>query len=370
MDTLFAGLMSGTSLDGVDAVLASFDSDQRVRVINSEFLPYPKTFREKLLELINNPHSDQAFIREIDVELGELYAQATLKLTAEHQGSQVQAIGCHGQTILHQPDADPPFTWQAGDPKTLARLTGMTVVSDFRSADMNHGGQGAPLAPAFHQYAFSSGKEAIAVVNIGGIANVTYLPADRSEPVIGFDTGPGNTLSDRWVQMCKGDSYDKNGSWASSATFNESLLESFLLDRYFSEPPPKSLDTRYFNVDWLKRKLDAVTDQGQDTAVIQSTIAAFTADSIWLGIKKWIPNVRRIVLCGGGAHNFAMVGRLEQITGLEVSTSEEFGVSPDDVEACAFAWLAKQRINGFPANLPSVTGASHKVLLGSITNPD
>ncbi len=360
--------MSGTSMDGIDAVLVSFDSERRIAIRRSSFTPYPASVRQLLADLIENPRRDRESVREIDIRLGELYADAVLQLLADSPDSRVRAIGCHGQTILHDPFASPPFSWQAGDAETLARLTGIPVVDDFRSADMRYGGQGAPLAPAFHQYAFNALNEAIAVVNIGGIANVTYLPAEVSGEVIGFDTGPGNSLCDRWIQKCHGLSYDKDGEWAESAPPDQSLLDLLMTDQYFLEAPPKSLDTRYFSIRWLEEKLDAM-NAGLDAAAVQSTLAAFTAESIWLAIEKWTAGVQRIVLCGGGAHNRAIVSRLTQASGLSVSTSQEFGVPPDDVEACAFAWLAERRVNGIAANLPSVTGASEQVILGSVTEP-
>ncbi len=359
--------MSGTSLDGIDAVLASFDGIERVNIIRSEFTPYPTAVRSRLAQLIENPHRERAFIQAADAELAKLYASAVLQLLAGFPKHKVQAIGCHGQTVLHQPDSTPPCSWQLGDAATLAGQTGIPVVNDFRSPDMLHGGQGAPLAPAFHQYAFS-GDSAIAVVNIGGIANVTFLPADHSDAIIGFDTGPGNALSDRWMQQSKGEPYDKDGAWAGSAAPDESLLASFMQDAYFRVPPPKSLDTRYFNMKWLGKKLDSLqTDL--DVAVIQSTIAAFTADSIWLGISEWMPRLQQIIVCGGGAHNNAILNRLKRSSGLTVTTTMDFGIAPDDVEACAFAWLAKCRVDEVPGNLPSVTGASRQVLLGTITYP-
>ncbi len=368
MTELYAGLMSGTSLDGIDAVLVSFDSSRRVDIIDSGFTPYSSGMREQLLALIDNPHQERTLIRQTEAELGELYADAVLQLSTGLRALRVRAIGCHGQTILHAPDAHPPFSWQIGSADALAKRTGMPVVSDFRRADLLHGGQGAPLAPAFHRYAFGDKDASIAVVNIGGIANVTHLPANHLDRVTGFDTGPGNALSDRWVQKCSGRAYDKGGVWASSAEPDEDLLTAFLQDDYFQVSPPKSLDTRFFSMNWLYGQLGAAQAE-LDAAVVQSTIAAFTAESIWLGIKRWMPPVERIIVCGGGAHNTAMLNRLKQRSGLMVTTSQSFGISPDDVEACAFAWLAMRRINGLSGNLPSVTGAAKSVLLGSITLP-
>ncbi len=360
--------MSGTSLDGIDAILASFDKSASIKIHRTGYTPYPDEVRALLDDLMNDPRRERTLAHEVDVQLGKLYTQAVLKLLDGYSNGKVKAIGCHGQTILHQPSTKSPFSWQAGDAKTLANQTGIPVVDDFRYADMQHGGQGAPLAPAFHQFAFSHQSQAIAVVNIGGIANATYLPVSDDEKIIGFDTGPGNTLSDRWIQASRGMRYDKNGAWAQSAPVDENLLARLMQDDYFHLPPPKSLDTRYFNIEWLHKKLSAVKTNYED-AVVQSTVAAFTAQSIWQAIEMWMAPVHRIVLCGGGAHNQAIVSRLAQISALPVSTTEEIGISPDDVEACTFAWLAQRRMNRIPANLPSVTGARKRVLLGSITYP-
>ena len=360
--------MSGTSMDGVDAVLASFESEFRVKVIRSAFRPFPDSLRSLLLDLMNDPRRERDIARQVDTELAAQYSQAVLEVIEGYSKNQVKAIGCHGQTILHQPSSSNPFSWQAGDGKMLAQLTGIPVVDDFRSEDMRHGGQGAPLAPAFHQFVFGGDDAAVAVVNIGGIANATFLPVTTDGPVIGFDTGPGNSLSDKWIQTCRNLQFDEDGAWAQSASPDQSLLANFMRDHFFLEAPPKSLDTRHFDLDWLYKHLEAMRPE-PDPAIVQSTLCAFTAESIWLGIEKWMPPVDRIVVCGGGAHNQAIVRRLEQVSGLEVTTTQDYGISPDDVEACAFAWLAERRVNGIPANLPSVTGASGSVLLGSINYP-
>lgn len=366
--SLYVGLMSGTSIDGIDAVLASFSSEPRVKVRRSAFIPFSDALRSLIADLMNDPRRERNIARQVDAELTAQYSQAVLQVAEGCPKNRIRAIGCHGQTILHRPSTRNPFSWQAGDGEMLAQLTGIPVVDDFRSEDMRCGGQGAPLAPAFHQFAFASDDAAVAVVNIGGIANATYLPASGNGAVTGFDTGPGNALSDRWVQTCKGLPFDKDGAWAQSASPDQSLLETFMRDRYFFQAPPKSLDARHFGPDWLRRHLDTSFPE-LEAAVVQSSLCAFTADSIWHGIRKWMPPVERIVVCGGGAHNRAMMARLRQVSRLEVATTQVYGLSPDYVEACAFAWLAERRVNGIPANLPSVTGASRKVLLGSISCP-
>ncbi len=369
MSDLYAGLMSGTSLDGIDTVVASFPQNTRVQIHCSGFIPFPDALRAQLTDLLRDPRRDRVLARTVDIQLGELYAAAVMQLLHSYSPGEVQAIGCHGQTILHEPSSQVPFSWQAGDATVLANRTGIPVVDDFRTADMQHGGQGAPLAPAFHQFAFGDRDQAMAVVNIGGIANVTYLPATRAEPVIGFDTGPGNSLSDRWIFKSRELPFDRNGHWAMTAQPDPELLAVFMQDEYFREPPPKSLDTRYFSFEWLCTQLDAVASR-PTAAVVQSTIAAFSAQSIWQAIKDWLPPVHQIVVCGGGAYNQAILGNLAQLSGLEVVITDSYGIPPDYVEACAFAWLAERRMNSIPANLPAVTGASARVLLGSITCPN
>ena len=369
MGDLYAGVMSGTSLDGIDSVLASFDAPGSIKIQKSTFEPYPHEFRSTLKLLLNDPQPDSKLASEVDSTLGGLFADAILRLLEDQPKDDVQAVGCHGQTIIHRPNANPPYTWQAGDGNIIAQKTGLPVVTDFRSADMRAGGQGAPLTPAFHQFAFQSTEEARAVVNIGGIANVSYLPADLTEKVIGFDTGPGNALSDQWINLHKGFPYDKDGQWALSSDIDENLLNQLMTDQYFQQPNPKSLDSRYFSIDWLQSNIRGVWPE-PNIPVIQSTIAALTAESIWQGIRLLMPPVQKIYLCGGGAHNQAIVKRLEDTSELQVANSEELGMAPDLVEACAIAWFAERRMVNSCANLPSVTGASREVMLGSIIQPD
>ena len=368
MSEMYVGLMSGTSLDGVDAVLASFSADRAVHVHDWLYEPYPPDIRSDIESLLERPQSGSSLARHIDDQLGHIYAEATKQLILNNPKSEIRAVGCHGQTILHRPDADPPFTWQAGNSKFIAEKTGLSVVCDFRSADMTAGGQGAPLAPAFHLHAFQDESEARAVVNIGGIANVTYLPPGESQNVIGFDTGPGNTLSNQWIKEHLDKPYDVDGNWAGSAIADGVLLDELMGDEYFAIPAPKSLDHRQFSIDWLK---DRLLDYGKqlDPAVVQTTIAAFTARSIWLGIELWVPDVKRIYLCGGGTHNLTIADNLRAESGLEVSSTSQLGIPPDQVEAIAFAWLAQRRMNNLPGNIPSVTGAREAVILGSVIDP-
>ena len=368
MSEMYVGLMSGTSLDGVDAVLASFRADRSVHVHDWLYEPYPPDIRSDIESLLVHPEFGSPLARHIDDRLGHIYADATERLIQNCSTSEIRAVGCHGQTIIHRPDADPPFTWQAGNSKFIAEKTGLPVVCDFRSADMAVGGQGAPLAPAFHQHAFRGESEARAVVNIGGIANVTYLPPGESQNVIGFDTGPGNTLSNQWIKEHQDKPYDVDGNWARSVLADGELLDQLMRDEYFAVPAPKSLDHRQFSLDWLKDRLHDYGKQ-MEPAVVQATIAAFTARSIWRGIELWLPDVKKIFLCGGGAHNLTIADNLRAESGLEISSTGQLGIPPDQVEAIAFAWLAQRRMKNLPANIPSVTGAKEAVMLGSVIDP-
>ena len=366
---MYVGMMSGTSLDGIDSVLVSFEAPSTVVLHHTTFEPFSPTFKKQLACLLQKPEKNSELAREIDSKLGNLYADSVRKLVQGYAFDQIIAIGCHGQTIIHKPQANPPSTWQAGDGAILATRTGIPVVTDFRAADMQAGGQGAPLAPAFHRYAFGSSGESRAVVNIGGIANATYLPADENQDVIGFDTGPGNSLSDQWISLHLGHSYDKDGTWALSSAADEKLLQRLMDDPYLRQAPPKSLDSRKFSLTWLKQKI-GLMDSSLSAGTVQSTIAAFTADSIWHGIQTWMPPVQKIFLCGGGSRNQAIQQRLAQISQRPTLITDELGVDPQHVEACTMAWLAERRLNQKPGNIPSVTGASKAVLLGTTILPN
>jgi anhydro-N-acetylmuramic acid kinase len=279
--------------------------------------------------------------------------------------SSVIAIGSHGQTIRHRPDADVPFSLQIGDASVIARDTGIDVVSDFRSADIKAGGQGAPLAPAFHAAVFQVADEHRSVINIGGIANLTLLPAGSKKDITGFDSGPGNNLMDAWMKKINGHSYDRNGLWASTGTINESLLEDLLDDHYFKLAPPKSTGFEYFNLSWLESY--QVSSLRADD--VQATLCELTACSIAQAIKDYARETQKILICGGGAHNEHLMTRLgANLPGYPISSTDTFGVHPDWVEAMAFAWLAKQTISGLPGNLPAVTGARAAVVLGQISH--
>jgi anhydro-N-acetylmuramic acid kinase len=271
----------------------------------------------------------------------------------------VAAIGCHGQTLRHHPEGDTPYTLQIGDPNRLAELTAIKVVSDFRRRDMAAGGQGAPLVPAFHRARLVSEGEATAVVNIGGIANISLITAGGD--ITGWDTGPGNTLMDGWIAQHQGEPFDRNGEWASSGAVIAPLLSALLQDPYFAARPPKSTGPEYFHLDWLATHLSG----DESPADVQCTLAELTVESLALALAQQPFDVVRV--CGGGARNTWLMQQLtDRLGGTAVTTTEAIGVDPEWVEAWAFAWLAEQTLAGQPGNVPAVTGATGAKVLGGI----
>ena len=365
MGELYIGLMSGTSLDGVDAVLVDLTAGLPSLVAASTD-PYPVTVRKALLEL-NRPQASLERMLELDVRLGELYAQSVERLlqSAGIASSQIMAIGSHGQTIRHLPsDGTIHTTLQIGDPNILAQRTGITTVADFRRRDMAAGGQGAPLVPAFHHAFFHRQGENRVVVNIGGISNITILPGDSTRSVTGFDTGPGNLLLDGWAERHLREPMDEDGTWAASGEVRPALLERMLGDPFFQQPPPKSTGRERFNLAWLD---DICDGQNLEPADVAATLCALTATCITQAIRQHAPATERIIVCGGGAHNRTLMTRLAELAHpaiVEPSTAHR--MAPDWVEAVAFAWLAQRTLQGKPGNLPSVTGAGHEVVLGAI----
>jgi anhydro-N-acetylmuramic acid kinase len=358
-EDLYLGLMSGTSLDGVDAVLADF-ADGKIRVLSHAHLPFPDAQRDALLAL-TQPGPDETGRAALQANaLARLYAQTVGRcLEGKAPASAVRAIGCHGQTIRHQPAL--AYTVQIGNAALLAELTGIAVVSDFRSRDMAAGGQGAPLVPAFHAAAFADPQYARAVVNIGGIANLSLLVP--GQPVRGFDTGPGNGLMDLWISRHLGQAYDAGGAWSLSGRPSGDLLAGFLADAYFARPAPKSTGRELFNLDWLlQHPVGALPP-----ADVQASLRELTAESIARAIGQAGSPVDSIVVCGGGALNSALMQSLaRRLAGRHVQSSAALGMDPSCVEAVAFAWLARQAVLGLPGNLPAVTGARGPRILGAI----
>ncbi len=365
----YIGLMSGTSMDAVDAVAVSFDQD-KPSIKGQYELPLPDSVKQRLLDLCSPGQNEIDLMGSLDIEVAELFADAVSQLLAKYSitSDQVVAIGSHGQTIRHRPPNSDlvsarPFTLQIGDPNTICHQTGITTVADFRRRDMAAGGQGAPLVPAFHLAAFGQKNRDVAVVNIGGIANVTLLPSDPTQ-LTGFDTGPGNALMDAWIERHLNQPIDFDGAWAASGRVNTPLLNALLAHPFFSAQAPKSTGREDFNIDWLDA---ALADLPPISAVdVQATLLEVTARSIVDTLKIAMPTCENLYVCGGGAFNKALLHRLSVLFSGDVSTTASIGICPKQVEACAFAWMAKQVIEGRKAGMSSVTGATQNTLLGGI----
>ncbi len=348
-------------MDAVDAALVLFENDQTKLI---EYQQYP--IDENIKNLIRSitASSPEEKIAELDSNLGYLFAKAvkTLIQTADIKHEKITAIGSHGQTIWHEPNAPEPFSLQIANPNLIAEETDILTVADFRRADIAAGGQGAPLTPAFHQFQFRHPEKDRAVLNIGGMANVSILPADRKTAVTGFDTGPGNALMDDWVRQHQNLAMDKNGEWACSGNCNQEFLSLMLNDEYFQRPPPKSTGIEYFNMDWLSSFNHSLSPED-----VQATLLALTTETITQAIKHYAPTTKEVLVCGGGVHNKAlMLAIKDKLPDCSVASTGEHGLDPDCIEAVTFAWLAKQRLEEIPANLPTVTGAKKEVLLGTI----
>ncbi|GAA3551680.1 anhydro-N-acetylmuramic acid kinase [Zobellella aerophila] len=357
----YIGVMSGTSMDGVDTVLVDVN-ESGVTLLAQDCYPMAEALKAALLEICLGQPTTLAMIGELDHRLGHLFADAVIQLMhkAGVQAAEVVAIGCHGQTVFHAPGHRYPFTMQIGDANIIAARTGVTTVADFRRKDMAHGGQGAPLVPAFHQHLFGGGERTTIVLNIGGIANISVLAPGR--PVLGYDTGPGNMLMDGWILRHHQQSYDKDAAWAGSGTVNEALLTAMLADPYFARPAPKSTGRELFNLPWLDEQLAGFRVSAAD---VQATLAALTARSIAMEVDKFTAG--ELLVCGGGVHNPLLMADLARLLpAWSVASTARRGVDPDYMEAMAFAWLARQTIHRQPGNLPEVTGASRQTSLGAI----
>ncbi|MFP3874877.1 MAG: anhydro-N-acetylmuramic acid kinase [Thiohalophilus sp.] len=365
MTTYYIGLMSGTSLDGIDAALLDFSAAPSLLAHHSQ--PLPDALRQQLYQLQSPGQDELTTVMRLDVELGRLFAkavQALLKKTGL-SANRIAGIGSHGQTLRHYPDGPNPSTLQIGDPNLIAELTGITTIADLRRRDMAAGGQGAPLVPAFHAALFRHSSRNRAILNIGGIANLTLLPATAKTPITGFDSGPGNGLMDAWIEQHQQQSYDRDGEWAASGHVHPGLLERLLHDPYFARTPPKSTGREYFNLSWLQAALEPFADLAPRD--VQATLCELSARSIAEALQATMQSVDEVLICGGGVHNRTLYQRLgELLTPARLASTAEAGLDPDWVEAAAFAWLARQTLAGQPGNLPSVTGASHPVVLGGI----
>jgi anhydro-N-acetylmuramic acid kinase len=357
---LYIGIMSGTSLDGVDAALVDL-SQTSPRLVSSFFQTYPEPLKEALLVLHQASPNELHEAQLVANRLAREYAEATHALLkkAGVPAAQIQAIGCHGQTVRHRPEHG--YSIQLNNAALLAELTGINVVSDFRSRDIAAGGQGAPLVPAFHDKVLRHPNIHRAILNIGGIANLTDLAPNRTTS--GFDTGPGNLLMDAWIARHLGESFDKNGAWAASGKIIPALLQSLLNESFFSAAPPKSTGRDLFNLAWLDRYLTG----NEVLADVQATLLALTGDSITTAVQHFCAGAKEIYLCGGGAHNEALVAYLQRrLPHYRIQKTEGLGIAADWMEAIAFAWMAQQALHLRPSNLPAVTGAKHPCVLGAI----
>ncbi|MCX7176971.1 MAG: anhydro-N-acetylmuramic acid kinase [Proteobacteria bacterium] len=360
MSDLVVGLMSGTSLDGVDAALVEF-AGATPEVLATAYVAYPADLREQVLQLHDPGQDDLHRSALLANRLASLYAEATLALLdkAGVATKQVHAIGCHGQTVRHMPQQG--YTLQLNNPALLAELTGIAVVADFRSRDIAAGGQGAPLVPALHSALFRDSRRHRIILNLGGIANLTILSPGK--PTFGFDCGPGNMLLDAWAKDHLGTSYDDGGLWAASGKVQADLLARLLENEFFSSQPPKSCGREQFNLAWVKSFLSGL----ESAADVQATLLALTVSAIQQAVLRWCGVVEEIYVCGGGAHNLIMLEQIRtELPQAKVQITDVLGQPADWVEAVAFAWLAKRTLAGLPGNLPEVTGARGLRVLGAI----
>ncbi|PTQ67127.1 anhydro-N-acetylmuramic acid kinase [Pseudomonas sp. GV071] len=357
----YIGVMSGTSLDGLD--IALIEQEQHTTLLATHYLPMPDDLRAVLLSLCSPGPDELARSAVAEQQWAHLAAQGIHALLLEQnlKPGDIRAIGSHGQTVRHEPARG--FTIQIGNPALLTELTSISVVADFRRRDVAAGGQGAPLVPAFHDALFSDGKSRQAILNVGGFSNLSLL--DPQLPVHGFDSGPGNVLLDAWINRHQGLSYDRNGDWAASGQVSDALLSELLSDPFFTTQGPKSTGRELFNLPWLDQHLGQLPTMAP--ADVQATLLEMTAQSIVAALTKAQQGTQKLLVCGGGAHNLTLMKRLaELLPGCIVSSTGDYGVPADWVEAMAFAWLAHCCLEGIPSNRPSVTGAKGLRVLGAI----
>ena len=363
---LFIGLISGTSMDAVDAALVAF-GNRGVTTVATHSASIPGDLRRELHALSQDPTGAAVRFWNADVQLGSIFAGAALDLLAiAGVGAlEVTAIGSHGQTVYHAPGAAMPCTVQLGDPNIIAERTGITTVADFRRRDIAAGGEGAPLAPAFHRAMFSAPGVERSILNLGGIANLSVLAADPDRPLLGFDTGPGNTLLDAWVRDRFSADMDRDAALASEGEVIPSLLGALLAEPYFDREPPKSTGRELFNPSWLDARLAAhATAKPHD---VLRTLCELTVETAVTAIERFAPRTQELYLCGGGAHNPLIASQLaDRAAPISVETTARLGIHPDWVEAAAFAWLAMRTLAGHTGNAPSVTGAARETVLGGI----
>jgi len=373
---LIIGLMSGTSVDGIDAALVSFSSDRELNVIETEFTPFDEQLKQEINLIAHSsskPNTELApqDYQRLDKRLAQRYAEASLNLLkkSRHAPAEITAIANHGQTVRHEPNANPPFSVQLGNAQHIADLTKITTIAQFRQGDLALGGQGAPLMPAFHDALFGNGSDDRYVLNIGGIANITCL----KKPIIGFDTGPGNTLLDQWINHCLNQAYDKNGDWANSGTVIGDVLTALLKEPYFGQPFPKSTGPDYFNLSWLNNKISDLQSYRRED--VQATLLALTVESIAMALEQASTyqagthqdstHSGDVFVCGGGIHNSSLITLLKKrLPTFTLQDTNTIGIPADWVESVGFAWLGYCHLHNITSNLPEVTGASALTVLG------
>ncbi|MFK7957251.1 MAG: anhydro-N-acetylmuramic acid kinase [Lysobacterales bacterium] len=354
---LYLGLISGTSMDGIDVALVDW-SNQQPRLIDADAWPYDDDLRQRVAETCQGTALSAGDLATLDSRIAIAFATAAISLLQRHnvKASDVRALGSHGQNVFHGPTLSPSSTLQLGNPHLIANITGITTVADFRRRDVAMGGQGAPLAPALHEPIFRSKHESRAVLNLGGIGNLTLLPKSGGQPVRGFDSGPGNCLMDEWICEAQNLAFDVGGQWAESGTVQTALLDKLKADPYFRKDPPKSTGREYFHLNWVRKStpLDAFAQQD-----LQATFSQLTADTACEAMLHQLPDCTRLLVCGGGARNTDLMDRIRKRLGegVTVVTTDHHGISADWVEAVLFAQLAKAAVHQRTTNLESVTGA-------------
>ncbi|MDE2294878.1 MAG: anhydro-N-acetylmuramic acid kinase [Gammaproteobacteria bacterium] len=364
----YVGLISGTSMDAIDAVVVDFDASP-LRILAAAATEYPRELAQRLATMLDDADAVSLdAVGQLDVDVGRAFAQAANALLAQSgiDSGTIAAIGSHGQTLRHRIAPPTPFSWQIGDPNVIAEATGITVVADFRRRDVAAGGQGAPLVPLFHDGAFRSDREDRVIVNVGGIANLTVLRRDT--PLRGFDTGPGNRLMDAWMQRWRHEPFDRDGAFAASGRCDAALLTELLAEPYLARPAPKSTGRELFNLPWLDARLDAHRSKAPavDPADVQATLREYTAETIARAVAEVAPGAA-LYVCGGGAHNPGLLDALRRRTApSRVATTAALGLDPDFVEATAFAFFARRTLAGLPSSAASVTGARGPRVLGGI----
>ena len=358
----YIGAITGTSVDGLDIALIRIDSGKPC-LLAQDTVALPETLRGTLIDLGQAEEDRLDRLGAADTALGRFIGEAVNGFMQRHglAAAQVRAIGSHGQTVRHRPEGEQRFSMQIGDPNIIAEITGVTTVADFRRRDLAAGGEGAPLVPRFHAAILGGADELRVVLNIGGISNISVL----RQPLMGFDTGPGNALLDDWCRKHRGHSYDEDGAWAATGKLDDQLLQTLMKDSYLARPPPKSTGKERYNLRWLEKRLHP----GRQPEDVQRTLLEFTAASAVQAMQRWAPDAGRVIVCGGGRLNALLMRRLAELAEAPVEAIDQQGWDGDAVEASAFAWLAHQRLSGSPANAPEATGAQGPRVLGGVYAP-